>query len=160
LQALEQRAAAGLGDLMDLAAQVLTDACDLWQRLSLLQQRGHILAACSQDVRRVVVGAYAKGVGGLVSSSCKCRPQLLGMGRCLRGSEDDHGTARSAHPSLSYRLDWQREPSLQAQLKNGNNRGGQNKEIRQILSHTLAQLTGSIFNGQNPGWYSLQINSQ
>ena len=44
---------------------------------------------------------------------------FLGVVECVRRSEDEHGTAGSARPSLPYRRNRQRQLSLQAQLGEG-----------------------------------------
>ena len=77
------------------------------------------------------------------------QPELLGAGQRVRRPEDDHRAARSVHPSLPHRRDWQRQLPLQEQL-NPSREEPRTQKIRPTLSHTVAHRGGSWFDAK-PG---------
>src|SRR5690554_7314979 len=80
------------------------------------------------------------------------------MGRRVRRRQDDHGTARSAHPSLPYPGDWQRQLPLQGERCSTQNTEGKTRHLTVPASRETIVQPGQ-FSMTIPGQFLATINT-
>src|SRR5690554_1767942 len=80
------------------------------------------------------------------------------MGRRVRRRQDDHGTARSAHPSLPYPGDWQRQLPLQGERCSTQNTEGKTRHLTVPASRETIVQPGQ-FSMTIPGQFLATINN-
>src|SRR5690606_39291283 len=79
------------------------------------------------------------------------------MGRRVRRRQDDHSSARSAHPSLPYPGDWQRQLPLQGERCSTQNTEGKTRHLTVPASRETIVQPGQ-FSMTIPGQFLATIN--